>query len=234
MIRISLCDDENHITGTLAANIKGIRPDIEVLSFDSGENLLDSKYLFNDIVLLDIEMTGINGIETANQLRKGGYEGIIIFLTSHKEMVFDSFQVKPHNYIVKPIDIVKVNNILNDAINEVIDRRNTHFEAVANNHTFRIQIENIYYFECNGRKIDIHSKNGTITILGKMNQIEASLRNKQFFRCHKGYLVNLEHVCEFTNNEIILTDNQKVLISRLKINSFKEAFKAFMKGNIKC
>ncbi len=234
MIRISLCDDENHITGTLSDNIKGIRPDIEVYSYDCGENLLDSKYLYNDIVLLDIEMTGINGIETALELRKGGYEGMIIFLTSHKEMVFDSFQVKPYNYFVKPIDIDKVNRILKNAINEVIDRKTTHFEAVSNNHTFRIQIDDIYYFECNGRKIDIHTKNGIITILGKMNQIEASLQNKQFFRCHKGYLVNFEHVCEFSNNEIILTNNQKVLISRLKINSFKEAFKAFMKGNIKC
>ncbi len=234
MIQISLCDDENQITGTLAANIKGIRPDIEVLSYDCGENLLESKYLYNDIVLLDIEMTGINGIETASELRKGGYEGMIIFLTSHKEMVFDSFRVKPYNYIVKPIDIDKVKSILKKAIDEVIDRKTTHFEAVCNNHTFRIQIEDIYYFECSGRKIDIHSKNGTITILGKMNQIEASLQNKQFFRCHKGYLINLEHVCEFSNNEIVLTNNQKVLISRLKINSFKEAFKAFMKGNIKC
>ncbi|EGD49732.1 two component transcriptional regulator, LytTR family [Ruminiclostridium papyrosolvens DSM 2782] len=234
MIRISLCDDENHITGTLSDNIKGIRPDIEVYSYDCGENLLDSKYLYNDIVLLDIEMTGINGIETALELRKGGYEGMIIFLTSHKEMVFDSFQVKPYNYFVKPIDIDKVNRILKNAINEVIDRKTTHFEAVSNNHTFRIQIDDIYYFECNGRKIDIHTKNGIITIIGKMNQIEASLQNKQFFRCHKGYLVNFEHVCEFSNNEIILTNNQKVLISRLKINSFKEAFKAFMKGNIRC
>ncbi len=234
MIRISLCDDENHITGTLSDNIKGIRPDIEVYSYDCGENLLDSKYLYNDIVLLDIEMTGINGIETALELRKGGYEGMIIFLTSHKEMVFDSFQVKPYNYFVKPIDIDKVNRILKNAINEVIDRKTTHFEAVSNNHTFRIQIDDIYYFECNGRKIDIHTKNGIITILGKMNQIEASLQNKKFFRCHKGYLVNFEHVCEFSNNEIILTNNQKVLISRLKINSFKEAFKAFMKGNIRC
>ncbi len=234
MIRISLCDDENHITGTLSDNIKGIRPDIEVYSYDCGENLLDSKYLYNDIVLLDIEMTGINGIETALELRKGGYEGMIIFLTSHKEMVFDSFQVKPYNYFVKPIDIDKVNRILKNAINEVIDRKTTHFEAVSNNHTFRIQIDDIYYFECNGRKIDIHTKNGIITILGKMNQIEASLQNKKFFRCHKGYLVNFEHVCEFSNNEIILTNNQRVLISRLKINSFKEAFKAFMKGNIRC
>ncbi len=234
MIRISLCDDENHITGTLSDNIKGIRPDIEVYSYDCGENLLESKYLYNDIVLLDIEMTGINGIETALELRKGGYEGMLIFLTSHKEMVFDSFQVKPYNYFVKPIDIDKVNRILKNAINEVIDRKTTHFEAVSNNHTFRIQIDDIYYFECNGRKIDIHTKNGIITILGKMNQIEASLQNKKFFRCHKGYIVNFEHVCEFSNNEIILTNNQKVLISRLKINSFKEAFKAFMKGNIRC
>lgn len=234
MIRISLCDDENLVAETLADNIKGIRPDIEVLSFDSGENLLGSEYLYNDVIFLDIEMTGINGIETANQLRYGGYEGMIIFLTSHKEMVFDSFQVNPYNYIVKPIDINKVKSILSIAINQVIDRRNTHFEAVSNNHTFRIQIGDIYYFESSGRKIDVHSKNGIITILGKMSQIEASLTNKKFFRCHKGYLVNLEHVYEFSNNEIILTNDQKILISRLKINSFKEAFKAFMKGNIKC
>lgn len=234
MIQISLCDDESFVTNMLSDNIKSVRSDIEVFSFGCGEDLLASRFLLNDIVIMDIEMTGINGIQTANRLRENGYEGMIIFLTSHKEMVFDSFQVKPYQYIVKPIDVDKVKGILEHAINEVIDTRYTHFEAVCNNHTFRIPLANIYFFESSGRKIDIYHRDGKITIVGKMNQIEASLKNKKFFRCHKGYLVNLEHVYEFSNNEITLSSKQKILISRLKLNSFKEAFKAFMKGNMKC
>lgn len=234
MIQISLCDDDNSIIDSLKHDISVFRSDIEIFSCNSGEDLLESEFLCNDIIFLDIEMKGINGIHAAKELRSKGYEGILIFLTSHKEMVFDSFQVKPFRYLVKPMDMSVVKDVLDKAISELIDKRNTHFEAVCNNHTYRILLCDIYYFESQRRNLDIFTKNGIITITGKINKVEASLRNKQFFRCHKGYLVNLEHIYEFSDSEIILTNQQKVLISRLKLNSFKEAFRAFMKGNKGC
>lgn len=234
MIRISLCDDDNVLIENLKKNINMLRNDLDILTFNSGKALILSEYLYNDIIILDIEMNDIDGIQTAKQIRAGGYEGIIIFLTSFKDMVFDSFQVKPYQYIVKPIDMSKINKILEGAICEIIERKNTYFEAVCNNCTYRIQLCDIYFFESRGRKIDICTNNGIITISGKINQIEASLSNKKFFRCHKSYLVNLEHIYMFTNNEITLDNNMKVFISRLRLNKFKEAFRAFMKGNRKC
>lgn len=234
MVRISLCDDDILIVENLKKDISKIRCDIEVLTFNCGEELILSEFVYNDIIILDIEMKDINGIQTAKHLRAGGYEGIIIFLTSHKDRVFDSFEVKPYQYIVKPVSINKFKEVLEGAISDIVDRRNTHFEAICNNNTFRIQLSDIYFFESRGRKIDISTKDGIKTITGKINHIDATLSNKKFFRCHKSYLVNFEHVYMFSNNEITLDNNQKVLISRLRLNAFKEAFRAFMKGNKKC
>ncbi|PYG86623.1 LytTR family two component transcriptional regulator [Ruminiclostridium sufflavum DSM 19573] len=234
MIRISVCDDDISMTENLKKGINDLRCDLEILTFDCGNALLLSEFLYNDIIILDIEMNDINGIQAAKQLRENGYYGIIIFLTSYKEMVFDSLKVKPYEYIVKPVEITKLKLILGEAVNYVLERRNTHFEAVCNSFTFRIKVCDIYFFESRGRKIDINTKDGIKTIIGKINQIEASLSNRNFFRCHKSYLINLEHVYMFSNSEITLDNNQKVLISRLRLNSFKEAFRAFMKGNRKC
>lgn len=234
MIRISLCDDDTAMINNLKKDINMFRCDLEILTFNCGEELILSEFLYNDIIILDIEMNDINGIETAKRLREGGYEGIIIFLTSYKDMVFDSFQVNPYQYIIKPIDISKLKIILEGAIIEIIDKRNTHFEAICNNFTFRIHFSDIYFFESRGRKIEVNTKDGIKTINGKINQVESSLSNKHFFRCHKSYLVNLEHVYMFSNNEVTLDNNQKVLISRLRLNAFKEAFRAYMKGNNKC
>lgn len=233
MIRISLCDDNAVLIHRLGSSIGLIRDDIEIFSYTSGEELLNSDFLYNDIVILDIEMEGIDGIETAKRLRSDGYEGIVIFATSHKEMVFDSFQVNPFQYIVKPIDVKEFNTILEKAISNLIDKRNRHFEAVSNNQTYRILLSDIYFFESQGRKIEINTKSGIVVINGRMNQIETSLRSKYFFRCHKGYLVNLEQVYAFSDNEITLSSHKKIPVSRLKYNLFRETFKAFMKGNRK-
>jgi len=82
MLRISLCDDDNAIIDRLKNDISLIRSDIEIFLHSSGEALLESEFLYNDIVISDIEMKGINGIQAAKELRIKGYQGIIIFLTS--------------------------------------------------------------------------------------------------------------------------------------------------------
>ncbi len=234
MIGISLCDDDNLLNENLISHISTLRPDTAVYSFTSGEALLESDYLFNDIIILDIEMGEKNGIDTAKCLRTGGYEGILIFLTSHTEMVFDSFQVKPYQYIVKPVEKDKLMSVLRDALLELENKRNNFFSAVCGNSTYRIPLADIYFFESQGRIINISTKSGTIRMTGKMSEIEARLKNRFFFRCHKGYLVNMEHIYEFSNCEITLENKQKIILSRLKLNLFKNTFRAFMKGNIKC
>lgn len=234
MFRISICDDDAVFLSKVLNDISNFEINLDIFTYYRGQELLDSEFLYNDIIILDVEMNQINGFETARELRAKGYEGIIIFMTSHCEMVFESFAVKPFDYIVKPYHVHDLKKLFDRATEEINYRRNAFFIATYNSQTYRIPTWDIYYFESQKRNIIIYTKDGQITINGKISEIEIALRNKNFLRCHKGYIINMEHILEFKSNEIKLTNGSKVILSRGYLRLFREAFIIFMKGNKRC
>jgi len=96
--KIAVCDDEKIFVDDLTEKIKSCGNEYEIYPFDSGESLLKSKIVFN-IIFLDIEMTGLDGINAAFKLRENGYDGIIIFLTSHTEFMPEAFKVNAFRFL---------------------------------------------------------------------------------------------------------------------------------------
>ena len=116
-MRIAICDDEKIIRELIGNKVKEQYPDSEIVFYQSGEELLLSdKHV--DILFLDIQMSGIDGMETARELRKKDKNVILIFVTAVEEYVFHAFDVKAFHYIVKPIDHKKFSMILQKAVNE--------------------------------------------------------------------------------------------------------------------
>ena len=106
MINIAVCDDEKCMSEKIEKLVEGFfrkkNTNISVSEYSSGEELLKSNERI-DILFLDIGMCGMDGIETARRLRAHGYNGFLIFITVLKEMVFQSFEVQPFDYLVKPV-----------------------------------------------------------------------------------------------------------------------------------
>ena len=117
-MRIAICDDEKNIRELIGDKVAKQYPEAEIVFFSSGEELfLSDKSI--DILLLDIQMSGRNGMDTARELRKKDKNVILIFVTAVEEYVFQAFDVGAFNYIVKPIDDAKFTDVLHRAVDEL-------------------------------------------------------------------------------------------------------------------
>ena len=121
-MKIAVCDDEKEIRDMFAEKIGKLCPEADLWLYQSGEELLLSEKE-PDILLLDIQMPGKNGMETAKELRRKNKRAIIIFVTALDDFVFQAFDVGAFHYLVKPFDDRKFAEVLQNAIEQSEDRR---------------------------------------------------------------------------------------------------------------
>ena len=162
-MRIAICDDEKNIRELIANKVAKQYPEAEIIFFQSGEELLllDESI---DILFLDIQMSGIDGMETARELRKKDKSVILIFVTAVEEYVFQAFDVGAFNYIVKPIDDGKFSDVLHRAVDELDSKRKDVNETEerylminSGGAHIKVILEDIIYAEIFNRKIVIRS-----------------------------------------------------------------------------
>ncbi len=196
-MNIAVCDDEKEVR----EQIKGLlrRQSQTAILYASGEELLAAKEQY-DIVFLDIQLDGKNGIETARALRQLDRSVILIFVTGLKEYVFDAFDVGAFHYLLKPIEEKKFTEVLENAVKEA-EKKNQQelFVIKTRNRNIAVRKNQILFVESRMRKAKIHTIKEDYEIYGTMNDLEKQL-GKNFYRCHRGYLVNLAHVSEYTSD----------------------------------
>ena len=229
-MRIAICDDEKNIRELMANKVEKQYPDAEIIFFQSGEELLLSdEYI--DILFLDIQMSGIDGMETARELRKKDKSVILVFVTAVEEYVFQAFDVGAFNYIVKPIDDGKFSDVLYRAVDEwgsqnINEKEPEERYVLINNsgvHT-KVILDEIVYAEVFNRKVVIHNLDGEIEYYGKMSDLE-SLAGDSFFRPHRAYLINFKYVEKYDATTIYL-ERGTVLMAK---QNYPEFVKKYMK-----
>lgn len=229
-MRIAICDDEKDIRELIANKVEKQYPDAEIIFFQSGEELLlvDESI---DILFLDIQMSGIDGMETARELRKKDKKVILVFVTAVEEYVFQAFDVGAFNYIVKPIDDGKFSDVLHRAVDEwssqnINEKEPEERYVLINNsgvHT-KVILDEIVYAEVFNRKVVIHKLDGEIEYYGKMSDLE-SLAGDSFFRPHRAYLINFKYVEKYDATTIYL-ERGTVLMAK---QNYPEFVKKYMK-----
>lgn len=159
MIRIGICDDERYMSDRIQAMVSGFfrqkNIEIKILQFSSGEELIkyDKKI---DILFLDIQMKGIDGIETARKLRRRKFKGVLIFITVLKEMVFQSFEVQPYDYLVKPIEEQYFKKMMERLLASMKNASEENLLIQKGYESRIISIEDIVFCEIIDRKIVIY------------------------------------------------------------------------------
>lgn len=165
MINIAICDDEQ----TSLNSIKKLTTDffrsqnikINISLFSSGEELLSSDKDI-DILFLDIQMKQLNGIETAKKIRNKSYKCFLIFITVLKEMVFQSFEVQPFDYMLKPIQYDNFKKTMERLLLSMKSADKENLLIQRGTESSIVSFEEIIYCEIINRKIYLHLKSANI------------------------------------------------------------------------
>ncbi len=221
MINIAVCDDEaftrNELRDRLSVFFKGQKAEFSVCCFDSGEALLESPVNFQ-IILLDIKMNGTDGMETAKQLRRQRYGGILIFVTVLGECVYDSFEVSAYDYLVKPVSSERLEKTLLRLMSDV-KRNSGSLTLRSGADTIIIPLDDIVFCEVLDKKIYIHRlSGGTDEFCGRLEELEQKLGGR-FFKCHRSYLINLKYIESFGSGSAVMRHGIRVPVSRLRQKS---------------
>lgn len=230
MLQIAVCDDDETMGEYLRQLIeKKLAADgnYKISVFSAGRELLKAGTQF-DIFFLDIDLKDINGIDMARQLRRES-EAVIVFVTALKEYIFDAFDVQAFQYLLKPIDEQKFFQVLDKAMIECRTLKQTEPLVIRVKGVYRnVPKESILYAENEARKIVLHLKDEQITYYAKMSELEGLL-GRQFFRCHRGYLVNLNVVKSYDTGSIQLKNGETILMAKQKYGDFVTAYMEFLR-----
>lgn len=236
MIRIAVCDDEKHfvdqIKEVLLSYNKKIEDTICVEEFYDGIMLLDKYDCRFDIIFLDIKMPYMDGIKVAEKIRKKDKDVSIIFLTSLLGRAIDGYKVKAENFLIKPIDRKKVLHEIDRYI--MLNRMKKQLCILIENieGQFRIPISSLKYIETYNRNLLIHTEDQAIVCYRKLKELKEELKNHGFAQSHKGYLVNLSYVKSIKANDIMLTTNEVIPISRAMKKEFMQQLAVYMGGQL--
>ncbi len=230
MLQIAVCDDDEvmgeYLKQLIERRLKS-SGNYKISVFPSGGQLLKEGTRF-DIFFLDIDLRDINGIDMARQLRQET-EAVIIFVTALKEYIFDAFDVQAFQYLLKPVDEEKFFQVLDKALLECRTLKQSEPLVIRVKGVYRnVPKDSILYAENEARKIVLHLKEEQIAYYAKMSELEILL-GKSFFRCHRGYLVNLGEVKSYDTGSIQLRNGESILMAKLKYSDFVTAYMEYLR-----
>lgn len=226
---IGICDDEVIIRDTLVRLLENYKAkyfiELHIITFASGEELLAYQEPI-DILFLDIQMKGMNGLQTAEKIREKDDSMIIIFLTGYRNFMQAGYRVKAFRYLLKPIIAKNFITALREAIKDLT--KNSKAIVGMNGETIFVKLTDILYIEYGNRKSIIRTRRGTYESPITMNEWESILNNGDFFRVHKAYIVNLEYI-ESIGKIVHMENGEKVEVSIRQIGKLKRACKDYSK-----
>lgn len=233
-LRILLCDDDALIIDQLTNLIteyfqrkKISFPDIQ--AYNNGEALLQDSTK-KDIVFLDIEMPGINGIQVGRILKKQNPDVIIFIVTSFIEYLDDAMRFHVFRYLSKPIEKHRLFLNLKDAL-QLYNTVNIMIPIETKDGVFTCNADSILYAEASNRKVCIHTKNASYDTNGNMEYWSKVLDMPCFFRSHRSFIVNMKYVTGFDHNLIYLNNSScTAYLTRRKYTAFKKEYFSYIES----
>ena len=236
MIKVVVCDDEENILKDIADIVENKLSErqvaCDILSINDARILLEElKENLIDVLFLDIDMPYYSGMDIASYISENNLSTILIFVTSHDELVFKTFAYMPFGFIRK--------THLNEEIDELVDRLSKELEdrkqelvITRAGEIVKVPLCDISYIESEGNYLNIRTREELVRHRETMSNMENELKGKDFIRCHKGYLVNVNFIEKMKMSELIVKCGKEEVIVPVGRSYEKDVKKKIME-NIK-
>lgn len=219
MLRIGICDDEQAARFALRCGVERCleRADVPytLYEFSSAEGVfqwLKKHPAELDLLFLDIEMQGINGMEAAQRIRENDNALALVFVTGYADYVFDGYTVGAMDYLTKPLDANRLAQVLNRVLALVHKREPETYTVQNTEGLFRIPYNHILYFMSDRRQVILVSQERRIPFYAKLDEIERQL-DGEFVRLHRRYLVRVQAI-ERMVGDIVTISAENLPVSR--------------------
>ena len=233
-MRILICDDDTQIIEQLKKYIESYFESNhlkcpELVSFTSGEALLTDKGE-KDIVFLDIEMPGMNGIYVGNELKKANRNVIVFVVTSYSEYLDEAMRFHVFRYLSKPIDKQRLFRNLKDAL-DLYHSMTVQVPIETRQGVHNVPISSIIMVEAQGKKVIVHTTARDYESIHTMQYWLDQLPVNRFFQTHRSFIINYEHITNFDHMLVHLSNGQfTAYLTKRKYSAFKGAYLLYLES----
>ena len=228
MYKIAVCDDEEAVSAQVKELITEWNPSVDVVCFSSGEALLEN-YQSYEAVFLDIDMAGMNGIETGKAIRKLDKDTKIVYLTAYRDYVSGAFGVHAFQYLLKPVNKKAIWNVLEEIFRYM---KSAEKKIILDFHTVGgalcLPVESIYFFEYENRKIRIVTDREQYYMADKIGNVAKRMTEFGFSMPHQSFVVNMFHVKNVKNQQIFLDNGMEIPLSQKKQKTWKQELMGYL------
>lgn len=234
MYHIAIVEDEKEFRDQLQAFLKQYEEENNVSFlisvFKNGAEILENYKNEYDIILLDIEMPKVNGMDTAEQIRETDEDVVLMFITNMAQYVIHGYSVGALDFVMKPITYYTFAMKMKRALKRAQKKAPKSLVLNLPDGIKTVEIKKIYYVEVQNRMLHYHTEDREIIVRGTLQSAEEVLKPYPFAKCNHWYIVNLMHVKE-VNKNIATVGPHSVEISRRNKTFFLKALTEYMGGN---
>lgn len=233
-MKIAVCEDQTEAMTLLCDNINIYFEKMSYLgqieTFKSGEGLLEAfapgKY---ELIFLDIMLPGLTGIEIAQKIREVDPNCLIVFVTISVDYAMDSYNVQAAGYVIKPVTQEKMDKALHLCHNRLIkSARAIDIPSGRGGSVLSLPLSNIQYVEVYGKYSKFSMHGGIFEARLTLDEVDSMLGGEPFLRCHRSYMVNMNHVAQMSDSGFVMRNGDVVPMRTNGRKKVKVAFARFM------
>lgn len=233
MYHIAVVEDEKECSEQIQTFLKQYQEEnsvrFKVSAFADAVQLLDGYEPVYDMILMDIDMPGVNGMDAAETIRQSDRDVVIVFITNLTGYAIRGYEVEALDYVVKPVTYYSFSMRLTRAIRRSRARIPHQIMLTLPDGVKKLEVGQIYYVEVQNRMLYYHTAEGTLLVRGTMQGTQQVLEPYAFAKCNHWYIVNLRHVTEVKKNTVVVGPYE-LEISRRNRTPFLKALTEYVGG----
>lgn len=234
MYRIAVVDDDREFSAKLREYLEQYAKEndetFEIEVFYDGAEILKDYTPRYELILLDIEMPAVNGMEAAQKIREMDESVVLMFITNMAQYAIHGYSVGALDFVMKPISYYPFSMKIKRALKRVQKKEIPTILLTTSDGVKRLKVSQIYYVEIQGHMLHYYTEEGEFVMRGTLSSVEKTLPSSLFVKCNHWYLVNLMHVTEVRKNTTVV-GNFELEVSRRNRAGFLKALAEHMGGN---